>query len=77
MVSISDNGKGIKEKDKEMIFSPNFTTKNSGMGLGLAVVRSIIENHQGSISVTNSPDGGAQFEIQFPLPILTQPEVGT
>ena len=74
---VSDNGCGVPLADRERIFQPYVSSKNSGMGLGLAVVRSIIENHQGSISVTNSPDGGAQFEIQFPLPILTQPEVGT
>ena len=74
---VSDNGCGVPLAYRERIFQPYVSSKNSGMGLGLAVVRSIIENHQGSISVTNSPDGGAQFEIQFPLPILTQPEVGT
>ena len=42
--------------------------KESGMGLGLAVVRSIIEDHGGHISVTGAPTGGAQFDIQMPIP---------
>jgi nitrogen fixation/metabolism regulation signal transduction histidine kinase len=76
---VSDNGIGVPQVDRERIFQPYVSSKNSGMGLGLAVVRSIIENHRGTITVTDSPDGGAQFEIEFPIPdaLLTEPEVQT
>ena len=49
LVSINDNGKGISENDKEKIFIPNFTTKSSGMGLGLAMVKKIVEGMNGRI----------------------------
>ncbi len=74
---VSDSGPGVAEKDRERIFQPYISTKDSGMGLGLAVVRSIVENHGGQIVVTDGPDGGARFEITLPIPeaLMKQPEV--
>jgi two-component system nitrogen regulation sensor histidine kinase NtrY len=62
-----DSGPGISVGDRERIFQPHFSTKEDGMGLGLTVVRSIVENHGGRVVVTDAPEGGAQFEIVLPL----------
>lgn len=68
---VSDNGPGVPEEERQRIFQPYISSKDSGMGLGLAVVRGIIEDHRGHISVTDAPSGGAQFEICLPLPEKT------
>jgi two-component system, NtrC family, nitrogen regulation sensor histidine kinase NtrY len=56
-ISIKDNGSGIPDEMRDKIFAPNFTTKTTGMGLGLAMVKQIIESHNGSISFESSPLG--------------------
>lgn len=65
---VRDNGPGVPLEERQRIFQPYISSKDSGMGLGLAVVRGIIEDHKGHISVTDSPSGGAQFDICLPLP---------
>ena len=65
-ISVSDNGEGIAESDTAKIFEPKFTTKNSGMGLGLAMVKKIVETYQGSITVNSSLNEGAVFLVRFP-----------
>ena len=65
---VIDSGPGVSEGDRERVFQPHFTTKEDGMGLGLTVVRSIVENHGGRVSVAHAPEGGAQFEVILPLP---------
>jgi len=65
-ISISDNGKGISEDNKIKIFEPKFTTKSSGMGLGLAMVKNIVENYKGSITFTTEQDKGTTFKVCFP-----------
>ena len=67
LVSITDNGSGISQENQEKIFVPNFTTKNSGMGLGLAMVQKIIENMNGEISFKTTPEVGTVFMLRFPL----------
>jgi len=62
-----DNGSGIKIEDQLRIFEPNFTTKSSGMGLGLAMVKSIIETYNGTIDFTSQINEGTQFNIKIPL----------
>ena len=52
-ITVSDNGKGISEDVKELIFEPKFTTKSSGMGLGLGIIKNIIEAYDGTISFTS------------------------
>jgi signal transduction histidine kinase len=63
-LSIKDTGPGIPANVLDKIFNPFFTTKESGTGLGLAIVHRIVEAHDGTITVTNAPHGGAIFEIR-------------
>jgi hypothetical protein len=60
----------------EKIFEAFVTTKESGMGIGLAVSRSIIEAHGGRIWAENNPDGGATFSIALPLSSLSHNPIG-
>jgi len=65
IITVSDNGTGVSDEMKDHIFEPNFTTKSSGMGLGLAMVRNLIQNFGGTISFENQ-DKGASFTITIP-----------
>lgn len=65
-VEVSDNGAGIPEEIREKIFAPNFTTKGSGMGLGLAMTRTILENAHGDISFETREGIGTTFLIRLP-----------
>ncbi len=65
-ISVADNGLGIQESMKEKIFEPKFTTKSSGMGLGLGMVKNIVETYGGSIDFTSQPGKGTVFTITFP-----------
>ncbi len=67
IIEIRDNGSGIKDENKHKIFEPNFTTKTSGMGLGLAMVRSILETYEGSIDFTSTIDLGTTFNVEIPI----------
>ena len=66
-LEIEDNGKGVDIETQQKIFSPYFTTKSSGTGLGLAMCKDIIENAGGNIGFTSSPSMGACFWIEMPL----------
>jgi len=66
IIEVIDNGCGIPEMDRENIFEPFFTNKSSGIGLGLANAKKIVEQHQGSIRVKESEQQGACFEITLP-----------
>jgi len=68
VILIRDSGAGIKDEHIERLFEPFFTTKVTGVGLGLAVVKKIINDHDGEITVRNRPDGGAEFRIEFIVP---------
>ncbi|TDN87339.1 hypothetical protein DET49_11229 [Salegentibacter sp. 24] len=65
-VIISDNGAGISKENIEKVFEPKFTTKSSGMGLGLAMVKNIVETYKGSISFTSKEGKGTTFKLRFP-----------
>lgn len=67
VISITDNGKGIPDELKDKLFMPNFTTKSSGMGLGLAIVRNIIVNTGGTIHFETQPGKGTTFFVELPL----------
>ena len=66
-IYVKDNGSGIDVESKQRIFEPNFTTKSSGMGLGLAMVKSIVETYSGSIDFTSEIDVGTEFKVRIPL----------
>ena len=66
-VVLRDTGKGIPEELMEKIFQPFFTTKGKGTGLGLAVSKRIVEEHGGSIAVSNNVSGGVTFSITLPV----------
>lgn len=67
-ITIADTGQGISDENLERLFDPFFTTKITGVGLGLAVVKKIINDHNGDISAKNTPEGGAMFTIAFNIP---------
>jgi PAS domain S-box-containing protein len=69
-VQVIDNGPGIG--DPEKIFDAFVTTKEKGMGIGLAVSRSIMEAHEGQLWAENNPDFGAKFTLTMPLPIAAK-----
>lgn len=67
IITITDNGKGIEELHKNQIFEPKFTTKSSGMGLGLAMVKNIIEAYKGTITFTSEIGKGTTFKVVLPM----------
>lgn len=66
ILKIRDNGIGIKDENKEKVFEPKFTTKSSGMGLGLAMVKNIVNTYNGSISFKSHNNKGTTFKVVFP-----------
>jgi nitrogen fixation/metabolism regulation signal transduction histidine kinase len=66
VITVEDNGVGISKENKDKVFEPKFTTKNSGMGLGLAMVKSIVEAYGGSISLMSSQDQNTIFKVSIP-----------
>ena len=71
-IAVTDKGPGVPEGLKNKIFEPFFTTKNNGTGLGLAVVKSVVNAHNGTLSVFNTPEGGACFSVTLPCKASTQ-----
>lgn len=67
IVSISDNGNGIPEDIRMKMFTPNFTTKSSGMGLGLSIIRKYVENAGGSIWFESESGNGTIFYVELPV----------
>jgi signal transduction histidine kinase len=70
IVQVIDHGRGLE--DTEKIFDAFMTTKENGMGIGLAVSRSIVEAHGGRIWAENNPDGGATFNVALPVSSKTR-----
>jgi signal transduction histidine kinase len=66
-VSIEDTGTGIDPSNLDRIFKPLFTTKESGMGMGLAICGSIIERHGGRIWQAAAVNGGSIFQFELPI----------
>jgi signal transduction histidine kinase len=66
LVSVEDSGSGIDPKNVDRIFEKFFTTKSSGMGMGLSICRSIIEAHQGRLWVSGADQHGSVFRFTLP-----------
>lgn len=66
-VAVSDTGVGMREEEAKRLFYPFFTTKPTGMGMGLSISRSIIEAHEGRLWSTPNPEGGMTFRFTLPL----------
>ena len=66
IISVADNGKGISDEDKNKIFEPKFTTKSSGMGLGLPMVKSIVDAYNGNITFVSQVNHGTVFTVTIP-----------
>jgi PAS domain S-box-containing protein len=64
---VRDYGVGISKEMQEQVFDPFFSTKNEGLGMGLSIVRSIVESHGGTITAENADDGGARFHFVLPV----------
>jgi two-component system sensor histidine kinase TtrS len=73
-IVVADNGHGFTEASRARIFEPYYTTKPNGLGMGLAICRSIVEAHGGSIAAAIAPEGGARFEFTIPLAPAPPPE---
>jgi signal transduction histidine kinase len=67
VLSVQDSGPGILVEDRERIFDPFFTTKSGGMGLGLAICFTVVENHGGKLRLVKSDSDGSIFELAIPV----------
>ena len=66
-IEVKDNGIGISDENKMYVFEPKFTTKNSGMGLGLGIIKKIIENYNGTITFESEENSGTTFTVLLPI----------
>jgi signal transduction histidine kinase len=67
IVTVSDTGRGMSDQQMSQIFRPFYTTRSNGTGLGLSLVRRIVEEHLGRIEVTSKLGKGSTFEVQLPF----------
>ena len=65
VLSIADSGRGIDDQARDELFTPLFTTKREGRGLGLTIVQEILTNHHLPFTLQNRAGGGAEFRIDF------------
>jgi signal transduction histidine kinase len=66
-IFVRDSGPGLPPEAEQRVFEPFFSTKSSGLGMGLAIVRSIVERHRGRVSAENGDAGGAVFRVELPV----------
>jgi signal transduction histidine kinase len=66
-LTFSDQGGGIEPQDLDKVFQPYFTTKEAGIGLGLAITERIVKEHGGSLEVESSVGVGTKFTVRLPL----------
>jgi len=66
VIEVNDNGSGITKAIEDRIFEPKFTTKTSGMGLGLPMIKNMIDTYNGSINFSSTIEEGSQFTVRFP-----------
>jgi C4-dicarboxylate-specific signal transduction histidine kinase len=73
LVTVRDYGMGISEQSRERLFEQFYTTKQDGLGMGLAIVRSIVNAHGGHITAGNAEGGGAWFQFELPASVIPHP----
>jgi two-component system NtrC family sensor kinase len=71
ILTVQDDGAGIPEDVRPRLFRPYFTTKKHGTGLGLFVIRKIVEEHGGAVGVESEPGKGTTFRVELPVPAAT------
>ena len=71
-ITVTDTGRGMTEQQLAQIFRPFYTTRNNGTGLGLSLVRRIIEEHNGQVNVSSEPDNGSTFQVLLPFARATE-----
>jgi signal transduction histidine kinase len=67
IIEVSDSGPGVSQENRNKILDPYFTTKHEGTGIGLSLCHRIITDHGGSLTVSDSELGGAEFRIEIPI----------
>jgi two-component system nitrogen regulation sensor histidine kinase NtrY len=67
LIGIDDNGRGLPEHNRDRLTEPYVTTRSKGTGLGLAIVKKILEDHGGTLSLSDREGGGASVLVTFPL----------
>src|SRR5207247_6916405 len=67
-VTVRDTGRGIAAADLERIFEPYFSTREAGLGLGLAITHRIVQEHGGDVRVESAPGEGTTFRLDIPVP---------
>lgn len=76
IIAVTDSGPGVAEEERELIFEPFFRGDSTGMGLGLAIAKSVVELHNGRIWVENNPEGrGSTFFVSLPRHVVKTPAV--
>jgi C4-dicarboxylate-specific signal transduction histidine kinase len=65
-ITVTDHGHGVSPQLGENIFHPFVTTKRDGLGVGLAISRTIVQSYEGSLTYADNPNGGAVFSIELP-----------
>ena len=73
VVDVCDNGPGVPPELSDRIYDPFFTTKVKGTGLGLGIVRKIVDAHDGRIDLNSSPDTGTRFRVTLPVSSTAAP----
>ena len=78
IIAVTDSGPGVVEEERELIFEPFFRGDRSGLGLGLAIAKSVVELHNGRIWVEDNPEGrGSTFFVALPRHVVKTPAVPT
>jgi signal transduction histidine kinase len=67
VLAVRDNGQGMSPEQLDNLFAPFLTTKDSGTGIGLAIVKKIMENHQSKVQVESKVGQGTRFKLLFPI----------
>ena len=71
VIAVIDSGPGVAAEDRDLIFEPFYRANRSGLGLGLAIAKSLVELHQGRIWVDDSPQGGSAFVVALPSQVVS------